>query len=129
MNTKKLYKWYEKQQQLQVLKQEEIELRRELFEEFFPEPKEGTQRILVPGDAELVAKLPYNYTLDPELLDAGLKHVPKTQHEALINWKPSLAKSVYNKLSKKARTGFTAECLVITPGTPSLEIVLKPADE
>lgn len=119
----KLYQWYEKAEQLKKLKAEEIELRKEVFGDYFPEPKEGTNKVEVEGNAQLVAQFPYNYTLDADSIDAGLEHVPKTYKDNLVVWKPTLAIKVYRQLSKKARTGFTSECLTITPGSPSLTIV------
>lgn len=121
----KLYQWYEKNEQLKVLKAEELSLRKEVFAEYFPQPVEGTNRCDVEGGAQLVANFPYNYTLDPEAVEKGLEHVPQSQKDTLVVMKPYLSTKVYRQLSKKARTGFTSECLTITPGSPSLQIVPK----
>ena len=121
----KLYQWYEMNEQLKKLKAEELSLRKEIFAEYFPEPVEGTNRCDVEGNAQLVANFPYNYTVDADNLEAGLKHVPKSQKDTLITMKPSMSTKVYRQLSNKARTGFTSECLTVTPGTPSLQIVPK----
>lgn len=123
-----LYDWYQASQALTQLKERELTLRKQVFEQYFPEPKEGVNRTDIPGDAVLVATLPYNYTVDADAVEAGLKKVPASVREKLIVFKPSLGKAVYNALSKKARTDFTAECLSVKPGTPSLEIVVKPSE-
>lgn len=123
MDTNKLYEWFQLDEQLRDLKTREIALRKEIFAELFPEPKEGTNKVAVPGNAQLVATFPYNYKVDADSVEAALKHVPKAKQDTLVKWKPELAISVYRALSKKAMTDFTAECLTITPGTPSLKIV------
>lgn len=119
-----LYEWYQLTEQLVPMKAKELELRKKLFGEYFPEPVEGTNRVEIEG-AELIAVLPYNYTIDPDDLDAALETVPASKRDQLITWKPSLAKKVYNSLSKKARTTFTTTCLTVKPGSPSLKIVPK----
>ncbi len=120
-----LYEWWELTQQLKITKARELELRKKLFAEHFPEPAEGVNRCEISGNSELVATYPYRYTLDEVSVDAGLEHVPESKREKLITWKMGFSKAIYNKLSKKAREAFTAECITVTPGTPSLKIVSK----
>ena len=120
-----LYEWYQAAEAAKSAKAQELELRKQVFAEYFPEPTEGTNRVEVEG-ADLVAVLPYNYSLDEDAADDAIEaHIPKSKQEDILSWKPSLNKKVYNSLSKKARTGFTADCLTIKPGTPSLKIVPK----
>ena len=116
-----LYEWYEVAEAARIAKARELELRKQVFAHYFPEPEEGTNRVEIEG-AELVATLPYNYSIDHEALDAALELIPASKRDDIIAWRASLSKKVYNALSKKARTAFTAECLTITPGTPALKI-------
>jgi hypothetical protein len=119
-----LTEWYLADQKLRELKKHELALRKAVFGAFFPEPNEGTNRCDIEG-GELVATYPFNYSLDkdPDAIAAGLEHVTASKREKLIIHKPSFVKSVFNGLSKKSRTAFTAECLTVKPGTPTLVIV------
>jgi len=121
-----LVNWYQTSEALKELKKEELRLRKLVVEEHFEELQEGTNRCDIPGDSQLVATLPYSYSLDADEIDAALELIPKTKRDKIIVWKPQLDKRVYNSLSKKARTEFTAQCVTVKPGTPSLRIeVLK----
>lgn len=117
-----LYEWYEADLALKAAKEKEMELRKQVFEAYFPEPVEGTNKVEVEGGAVLIANLPYNYSLDEDGVEAGLALVPKGKQETLVVYKPTLVKKVYNGLSAKAKAAFTAECVVVKPGTPSLQI-------
>ena len=117
-----LVNWYQAQQTLAAAKKTELALRKQVVEEYFPELDEGANTCEIDGDATLTATLPYNYSVDVDTLDAGLEHIPATKQEKLITWKPSMSIAVYRKLTKKARNGFTAECVTVKPGTPSLKI-------
>ena len=61
-----LYEWWELTQQLKITKARELELRKKLFAEHFPDATEGTNRCDIPGDSVLVANYPYRYTLDED---------------------------------------------------------------
>lgn len=117
-----LYAWYELQEQLKELRAEELELRKQLFEQYFPDPDEGANKVEIEGQAELIGTLPYRYTLDEAAVEDALKHVPKTKRDKLIKYTPKMSVAVYRKLSAKARDAFTAEAVTVTPGTPSLKI-------
>lgn len=120
MNT--LVHWYQVSEQLREIKKQELALRKQVVEEYFPELEEGANVCEIEGDATLTATLPYNYSVDQDTLDEGLEHVPATKRDKLITWKPSMSLAVYRKLTKKARNAFTAECVTVKPGTPSLKI-------
>lgn len=123
-----LVAWYKKKQELDQAKKEERQLRDQLFEAYFPEPEYGTNKCDIPGDAELVVDYPLNLSIDESALETALEHVPKTKRDKVVRWKPSLAKTVYNTLSKKAREGFD-ECVIAKPGSPSVSIRMKPEEE
>lgn len=118
-----LVKWYQAAADLKAAKALEIKLRKEVIEEYFPELKEGVNKVEIEGDAELIATQPYSYSVDSETLEAGLEHIPKTKQDKIVTWKPSMSVKVYRGLTKKARNAFTAECVTIKPGTPSIKIV------
>ncbi len=117
-----LVNWYQASEKLKGLKVQELELRKAVVAEYFTELKEGTNRVEIAGDSILVATLPYNYSLDTDEIEAGLELVPKTKRDKLIVQKPSLSIKVYRTLSKKAMTDFTAQCVTVKPGTPTLKI-------
>ena len=117
-----LVKWYQAAEQLKAAKSVELELRKQVIEEYFPTLEEGAQSVEIEGDAELVCTQPYSYSVDSDTLDEGLEHIPKTKRDKIVIWKPSMSVAVYRKLTKKARNAFTAECVTIKPGTPSLKI-------
>ena len=117
--------WYQAAEQLRAAKAAELALRKQVVEEYFPHLEEGAQSIEIEGDAELVCTQPYSYSVDVDTLDEGLTHIPATKQDKLVTWSPKMSVAVYRKLTKKARNAFTAECITIKPGTPSLKI--KPA--
>jgi hypothetical protein len=129
MSANPLYQWYELQLQLKELKKQELTLRREVFEMYFPDPDEGANRVEVEGGAHLVGTLPYRYTLDEAAVEEALEHVPKTKREKLITYQPKMSLAVFRKLNAKARDNFANDALTITPGTPSLKIEPPKADE
>lgn len=120
MNT--LYNWYQTSEQLKDLKKRELDLRKQVIEEYFPELIEGTNKTEISGDSLLVATLPYSYSVDADSMEAGLEHIPKTKREKIVVWKPSMSIAVYRTLNRKAMIAFTAECITVKPGTPSLKI-------
>jgi len=117
-----LVNWYQTAEKLKALKAIELELRKAVVAEHFEELTEGVNRCDIAGDSVLVATLPYNYSLDIDEIETGLKLVPKTKRDKLIIYKPSMSIKVYRTLSKKALTDFTAQCVTVKPGTPTLKI-------
>jgi hypothetical protein len=57
--------------------------------------------------------------------------MPTLHIDKLVKWKPEVAITEYRKLTEEERNRFD-QCLVIKPGSPSLEIVIpkraKPAE-
>lgn len=114
--------WYQAAEDLKAAKAAELALRQQVVAEYFPELVEGEQAVGIEGNAELICTQPYSYSVDIDTYEAALEHLPKTKQEKIIDWIPNLDMSVYNKLTKKAHKAFTAECVTIIIGTPSLEI-------
>lgn len=120
-----LVKWNEMQEQMRALKVTEMALRKQLFTHYFPTPREGTNT--VPLAAGYVLK--GGYTIDRSV-DIGAFNANKEEFaknniaaDSMVEFKPSLKKSVYNTLTAEQMNIFD-RCLVVKPGSPSLEIVL-----
>lgn len=120
-----LAEWYKMAQDLRNLKAKESLLRKKIFGSAFPDPKEGTNNYDLPDGYVLKGQHVLNRDVDIGALDA-LK--PKLREEGmnpdnLIKYKPELKKAEYNKLTEGQKKLFD-QCLIIKPGSPSLEIVL-----
>jgi hypothetical protein len=120
----KLEKWYESQKALAAAKEEEIALRKEVFGLFFPNPIEGTNTVEL-DDGWVLKGV---HKLNRKVNEAALLKVQKRKgmDEAVKNtiaYKPSLKKAEYNKLPD-AKKAILDTALIMTPGSPSLEVVL-----
>lgn len=120
-----LAEWYKMTQDLRNLKAKESLLRKKIFGSAFPDPKEGTNNYDLPDGYVLKGQHVLNRDIDIGALDA-LK--PKLREEGmnpdnLVKYKPELKKAEYNKLTEEQKKLFD-QCLIIKPGSPSLEIVL-----
>lgn len=120
-----LAEWYKMAQDLRNLKAKESLLRKKIFGSAFPDPKEGTNSYDLPDGYVLKGQHVLNRDIDIGALDA-LK--PKLREEGmnpdnLVKYKPELKKAEYNKLTEEQKKLFD-QCLIIKPGSPSLEIVL-----
>lgn len=108
------------------IKEAEMGMRLRLFQGAFANPKEGTNTHLLPDGRAIKGQYKINRYIDeaalPATLDALRKHgVANT--DALVRFKPELAKSEWNTLSDEAKLMFSP-AVVATPGTPSLEVVI-----
>lgn len=117
--------WYQMSQELRTLKAKESLLRKKIFGSAFPDPKEGTNNYDLADGYVLKGQHVLNRDVDIGALDA-LK--PKLREEGvnpdnLVKYKPELKKAEYNKLTQEQKQLFD-QCLIIKPGSPSLEIVL-----
>lgn len=113
------------------LKEEEMALRRRLFKFAVPIPKEGTNV----ADESIAARLGVAngfvikgaYKLDRSVEDAVFQNLkPALRNrgispDLLVNYKPSLAVTVYRQLTEEDRTFFD-QCITTKPGAPTLEI-------
>lgn len=124
MDTAKIEEWYRLNVALKDLKQQELALRKEVFGEFFPEPKEGTNTVhlrdgwVLKGTHKLTRKIQEALIADVAE-ETGMTTVIKN----CIVYKPSLNKTEYSKLSDRQRKMFD-NCLEIKPATPSMDVVL-----
>lgn len=121
----RLERWFLSQGQLKKLKAHEHLERVELAGFYFRNPKEGTNRFSLGGGYDLKLQHGYNYKVTNEDLDqvkpADIKKL-KLPWDDLWDFKPTLVKSVYNKLSKEQKD-FVDQLLEITDASPQMEIV------
>jgi hypothetical protein len=116
--------WYVMQKQMAKLRVSEMFLRKKIFAALFPDPHEGTNSFDL-GDGYVVKGV-YSITRD---VDAGtlqncadLLRQNGIRVDDLVNYKPSLAKANYNRLTEEQKQMFD-QVLIVKPGSPSLEIV------
>lgn len=118
--------WEQVAQLQSQIKEAELSMRLRLFQGAFANPKEGTNTHNLPDGRAIKGQFKVNRYIDeaalPVTLDALRKHgVANT--DALVRYKPELAKSEWNTLSDEAKLMFSP-AIVATPGTPSLEVVI-----
>jgi len=117
-------RWYELQEQLAIVKDAEMTLRKKIFAFYFQAPKEGTNTFplsdgwVMKGGYKIDRKVDEAVllALGPELRDAGVVTTD------LVRYKPELSTTEYRKLTEAQLAVFN-QALVIKPGSPSLEIV------
>lgn len=124
-NDNLLATWYDSQSQLKRLKDEEMELRKEVVARFFdPEDKEGTKRYDLPDGFKLKVVKKQNYKLlnDKGQLDAALETLKDdTLAELLVKWTPTLSVTTYKALTPTIQAVLNGT-LEITDASPTLEI-------
>lgn len=117
--------WYEMSQQLKTLRAKEMLLRKKIFDNAFPDPKEGTNNFELADGYMLKGKYELNRDIDQGALDA-LKDTLREKGinpDVLVKYKPSLSIREYRQLTEEEHKLFD-QCLIVKPGSPSLEIVL-----
>lgn len=120
MNTELVGAWYNAKEELAAIKQKELSLRKLVFADNFPEPKEGVNKVKLDDDYALKC----TYKLTRKIVEEKLPEVPeemKDKLKDLIKYKPSIVLSAYNKLTDEERNMFD-NCLEISPATPALSI-------
>ncbi len=117
--------WYKAVLALKKAKALEAKLRKEIVA-FFPDPEEGVNSQDL-GDGHLI-KLTHKMTRSVDT--AQLETLTSDLEEAgvpldmLVERKPTLVKSIYNKLSPDMLKLFD-QVITVKPATPSIEIVEK----
>jgi len=120
----KLTEWMALSKELARVKEEEITLRKDLFDYSFPAPKEGTQRVDLQEAWKLKGEYKLNRKIDEAPLDAILERLReefKVDTSKLIKTKQELSVTEYKKLPKEA-ADIMDQALVVSPGTPSLTV-------
>lgn len=124
-----LAEWKDDATKLAYYKEQESEKRVMLFAGAFPNPKEGTQRFKLADGRTIVGKYTINRKIDEAALPATLAAMREqgvANTDALVSYKPSLAKREWNTLGEEHKLIFSA-CVIATPGKPSLEVDLPKA--
>lgn len=120
----KLRLWAEAKDKLEEVKALEGKLRKELFDQAFPEANEGTNTEELPGGWKIKGIFKVNYTVDEAALPEVLKQL--TAHEVvvdnLVSYKPSLKVGEFKKLPENLQI-LMGTALTIKPGAPTLELV------
>jgi hypothetical protein len=121
-----LMQWDEAKKQLAHWKSTEALLRKRCIEGLFKTPKEGTNKIDLEAGYKLKLTYAINRTVDEATLDTVRKQCLQEPSwvslEDLIRWKPELSLSTYRTLKEDQLQVFD-QCLIIKPGSHSLEIV------
>lgn len=117
--------WYELQAKLKQIKASEMLLRTKIFKALFPNPVEGTNKHELGDGWVLNATYSLTRDIDPGALQAVREKLVENRinPDKLVNYKPSLIKSEYNKLTAEEQQLFDS-VLIIKPGSPQLNIVL-----
>lgn len=128
MTTEQLYskigRWNELQAKLASIKDEEMKLRKEIFEECFPTPVEGTATVDMPEGWKLKGNYKLTRSIDEAALPAVLAELRKHKvpTDTIITYKPNLSLSDYRKLDPKWQR-VLEQALTVKPGAPTLELV------
>lgn len=120
-----LQTWYVMQEQLRKLKDQETALRKRIFKTYFPTPVEGTNKFDLPYQYVLKGTYPIDRKVDAPVLKANAEVFTEKliRVDLLVEWEPKLSVSQYRKLTEE-QTAVFDRCLIVKPGSPSLEIVL-----
>jgi len=117
--------WYVMQEQLRILKQNEMLMRMRIFKYFFPAPKEGTNNFDLPDGYQMKAVHPIERKVDEAALDSMKEKFKeeKVNTNKLIKWKPEVVIKEYRTLTDDQRHLFD-QALIVKPGSPQVSIVL-----
>jgi hypothetical protein len=104
--------------------QKEQQLRKEIFELFFPEPKEGTNTLELPEGWKLKGVFKLTRNIDEAALSTVTEHLREigVNADTLVQWKPSLKLATYKELTAEQRN-LMDEAIVCKPGSPTVELV------
>lgn len=117
-----LIAWYNIKQELQSIQARERAMRDRIFRNFFPNPKEGTNKTIFEG-SEIKAVQSYTREIDPAIYASVTKDLYDlgVDTSELVSFKPALITSAYRKLDGKALAIFN-QCVTTKPGSVTLTI-------
>lgn len=120
----KIGRWTQLQNQLAAIKDEEMKLRKEIFDQCFPAPTEGASTIDMPEGWKLKGTYKLTRSLDEAALPAVIAelHKHKVATDQLITYRPNLSVSTYRKLDPKWQR-VLEQAMEIKPGAPTLELI------
>lgn len=123
-----LAEWQEDARLAKAYADREKEKRQRLFAGAFPNAKEGVNKHTLPDGRTIKGDLKINRKIDEAALPAtlaALREQGVANADALVRYRPELAKSEWNSLSEEMKLLFSP-AVIATPGLPSLEIVPAP---
>jgi len=100
----------------------EMEIRKSLSENYFPNPTEGANNVPMDGGYKLTNKHTIYRKCDEAAFDGVFEELPEGSKDLLISFKPELKIREYRKLSDDHKRIFD-QCLIIKPGSPELKLV------
>lgn len=124
----RLLMWQELSTLQKKLKAVEMAMRKQMAEEFFTNPNEGTNTFDMGKEWKLKLTHKINRSPDEASFEGVFAElnaddtITAFTKEDLFKFKPELKKAAYNKLTDKQRNIFD-QCLVIKPGSPELKLV------
>lgn len=121
-----LGEWFTLAAQLKDIREREMALRKELFDYFFPKPKQGTNKSEISGGYELVGKYSLDYKMDYDKFCDLCKEENKFNmtFEEVVDYEPKFVLKKFKELNK-AEQEFVEQALTIKPAAPSMEIQKK----
>ena len=127
-NENLLSEWYELQTTLKEIKEKEMNLRKVLFTQYFPQPTVGSNKVKLPDGYVLEGKYTLDYKLNiddfkkicvgPQALEVGL------EFEDVVDLKEIFNATRYKQLAPEMQA-IIKEALTIKPACPTLAIVKK----
>lgn len=126
-----LDRWADVSARKKALEEEENDLRRMLFAGAFPNAKEGVNKHKLPDGRTIKGDMKINRKLDEAALPATLaamRDAGVANADALVRYKPELAKREWNALSDENKLLFS-KAVIAVPGMPTLEIIPAPVKD
>ena len=120
-----LQQWFTLSDQLKKIREEEMALRKEMFNYFFPKPKQGTNKADLGDGYELVGKYNLDYEMDyDKFCDLCKKDDAPMTFEEVVDYEPKFVLKRFKELDSDGQK-FVTEALTIKPAAPSMEIIQK----
>ena len=126
----RIAEWNKLQEKLKQAVKSEMALRKEIFAELFPAPREGVNSITLDDGTIVKADHKITRTIDEAALTSAWGELVKAEIpvDDLIKTKPSLSVAAFRLLTDKQHMLFDI-CLEIKPGAPALEVKFPPKGE
>ena len=122
MNYVKLEQWRAAARELELVRDNEMRLRKELVAECFPNMAEGVSYLDLMSGWKLKVNQPFTRSLDQDKAPEVLKALKKIKADNAVKIKYDLSVAVYRTLDGQARA-LVDDILTTKPGSPSLEVV------
>lgn len=123
--TEKTRRWYQLQEQLALLKEEEMALRKEVIAEYFGDDIDaGTHKADIKEGVKLVVTVPKSISLDRTAFDhhkAELMHKGLIGDDRLIRVKYDVSATALKHLSEPDRIKFS-DMFVYSTGSPQVKV-------